>query len=132
MRLSPISQFHPSSAKTTDKTPAPPSLAGITTSEPLSFFSFFMPLLQPPVNTCEAPHRATSIHFLLLFSLVSTKNFDRTTTMKSHLASTNQVNYHPSSEKIDNNDNKRIVSPPLRPARPGRALRFLKAIEVGS
>ncbi|KAG5616527.1 hypothetical protein H5410_016351 [Solanum commersonii] len=35
-------------------------------------------------------------------------------------------------DEIDNNDNKIIVSPSLRPGRPNEALRFLEAIEVGS
>ncbi|KAG5616529.1 hypothetical protein H5410_016353 [Solanum commersonii] len=35
-------------------------------------------------------------------------------------------------DEIDNNDNKIIISPSLRPARPDEVLRFLGAIEVES
>ncbi|KAH0660288.1 hypothetical protein KY285_028855 [Solanum tuberosum] len=68
----------------------------------------------------------------IIFSLVPIKKFDKTATVKSHLASTTQANHHPSPYEIDNNDNKSIVSPSLRPARPDEALRFFGAIEVRS
>ncbi|KAG5616525.1 hypothetical protein H5410_016349 [Solanum commersonii] len=45
---------------------------------------------------CKVPYHATSIRLLLIFSLVLTKNFGKTTTVKSHLASTSQANHYPS------------------------------------
>ncbi|KAG5616524.1 hypothetical protein H5410_016348 [Solanum commersonii] len=81
---------------------------------------------------CKVPYHATSIRLLLIFSLVMTKNSGKKATVKSHLALTSQANHLLSSDEIDNNYNKSIVSSSLQPARPDGALRFLGAIEVGS
>ncbi|KAG5616522.1 hypothetical protein H5410_016346 [Solanum commersonii] len=103
MCYSPISQLRLSSTKITDETPALPSPTGTTTKRAPRFLLF--PHGASPTTTCEVPHRATSIRLLLFFSLVPTENFGKTTTVKSHLASTSQENHHLSSEEIDNNDN---------------------------
>ncbi|KAG5616517.1 hypothetical protein H5410_016341 [Solanum commersonii] len=93
-----------------------PHSRGQPPSEPLSFFSFLTALLQPLVY---------SSHF---------------TTQTSHpfppFSLSLYLFSHPCKpakcRTINNNDNKSIVSPPLRPARPGKALMFLRAIEIGS
>uniref|UniRef100_M1DDK6 Uncharacterized protein n=1 Tax=Solanum tuberosum TaxID=4113 RepID=M1DDK6_SOLTU len=128
---SPISQLHPSSVKTNGETPAPASLAGHSPSEPLSLFfsphgafpttSGQRPLYHPnqsplssplscppPLFSCvlagEALHHATSTHLLLFFfSLVATRNSDKTVAAKIHQASTTQANHHPSLSEIYNN-----------------------------
>lgn len=91
-------------------------------SSPFSFpLNFFWP--------CRlAKHRLYNLNpSSSLLPLVLTKNFGKTTTVKSDLTSTIQANHHPFLDEIDNMS---IIYVSLRQEKPDGAFRFLGLLKL--